>query len=283
MSFGETLRRERELRGISLHEIAEATKISVRFLQALEQDLDIPPGIFPRAFVAVRPPHRADAERWLPIPVPSQRAPWAAGPRGSAGRRAGGDLPRARGRAALLLTLRRPGRAGRAVRADPPRPLRPGGRVDRRRAQARHHSRFRLPKVCVTLTAQQVLVGVRARGDRVQPGAKRGETETLARPGVARPVVATRAASPSVSTTAPAPLGRSGEVRKTSYRQGQDPLPRAGRRDRPGVAQQLKSWLKPGSRTPSSSSFARAGSRRSSGSWRPRPRCLSSPRTFSSS
>jgi cytoskeletal protein RodZ len=52
-SFGETLRRERELRGIDLREVAEATKISVRFLQALENGrLDIlPGGIFPRAFV----------------------------------------------------------------------------------------------------------------------------------------------------------------------------------------------------------------------------------------
>src|SRR5213592_2754282 len=52
-SFGENLRRERELRGIDLRDIAEATKISVRFLQALEQDrVDIlPGGIFPRAFV----------------------------------------------------------------------------------------------------------------------------------------------------------------------------------------------------------------------------------------
>lgn len=52
-SFGETLRRERELRGVELREVAEATKISVRFLQALENDrLDIlPGGIFPRAFV----------------------------------------------------------------------------------------------------------------------------------------------------------------------------------------------------------------------------------------
>jgi len=52
-SFGENLRRERELRGIALQDIAEATKISVRFLQALEQDrLDVlPGGIFRRAFV----------------------------------------------------------------------------------------------------------------------------------------------------------------------------------------------------------------------------------------
>ena len=52
-SFGENLRRERELRGIDLHEMAEATKISIRFLQALEQDRVevLPGGIFPRAFV----------------------------------------------------------------------------------------------------------------------------------------------------------------------------------------------------------------------------------------
>jgi len=52
-TFGDKLRRERELRGISLREIAEGTKISVRFLQALEEDrVDVlPGGIFPRAFV----------------------------------------------------------------------------------------------------------------------------------------------------------------------------------------------------------------------------------------
>jgi cytoskeleton protein RodZ len=52
-SFGENLRRERELRGVELREMADATKISIRFLQALEQDrVDIlPGGIFPKAFV----------------------------------------------------------------------------------------------------------------------------------------------------------------------------------------------------------------------------------------
>ena len=52
-SFGENLRRERELRGVSLREIAEGTKISLRFLQALEEDrVDVlPGGLFPRAFV----------------------------------------------------------------------------------------------------------------------------------------------------------------------------------------------------------------------------------------
>ena len=51
--FGENLRRQRELRGIELREIAEATKISIRFLQALETDrVDVlPGGIFRRSFV----------------------------------------------------------------------------------------------------------------------------------------------------------------------------------------------------------------------------------------
>lgn len=52
-TFGENLRRERELRGIELREMADATKISIRFLHALEQDrVDIlPGGMFQRAFV----------------------------------------------------------------------------------------------------------------------------------------------------------------------------------------------------------------------------------------
>ena len=52
-SFGEKLRRERELRGVSLREISDATRISVRFLRALEEGrLDtLPGGLFPKAFV----------------------------------------------------------------------------------------------------------------------------------------------------------------------------------------------------------------------------------------
>ena len=52
-SFGEKLRRERELRGVSLREISDITRISVRFLTALEEDrLDtLPGGLFPKAFV----------------------------------------------------------------------------------------------------------------------------------------------------------------------------------------------------------------------------------------
>jgi cytoskeletal protein RodZ len=52
-SFGETLRREREMRGVTLQEIAAATKISVRFLEALEREEfhKLPGGIFNRSFV----------------------------------------------------------------------------------------------------------------------------------------------------------------------------------------------------------------------------------------
>jgi hypothetical protein len=52
-SFGEELRRERELRQISLREVAEATKINLRFLEALENnDFDtLPGGFFVRGFI----------------------------------------------------------------------------------------------------------------------------------------------------------------------------------------------------------------------------------------
>jgi cytoskeleton protein RodZ len=52
-SFGERLRREREMRGITLDEIAESTKISRRHLESLEkEDFDsLPGGIFNRGFV----------------------------------------------------------------------------------------------------------------------------------------------------------------------------------------------------------------------------------------
>jgi len=52
-AFGENLRREREMRGVSLEEIAASTKISRRFLEAIEQDdfAKLPGGIFGRSFV----------------------------------------------------------------------------------------------------------------------------------------------------------------------------------------------------------------------------------------
>src|SRR5262245_743874 len=51
--FGSRMRQVREQRGISLRQIAEATKISVSALEALERnDISrLPGGIFSRAFV----------------------------------------------------------------------------------------------------------------------------------------------------------------------------------------------------------------------------------------
>jgi cytoskeleton protein RodZ len=52
-TFGENLRREREMRGITLQEISAATKISVRFLKSIENEefSRLPGGIFNRSFV----------------------------------------------------------------------------------------------------------------------------------------------------------------------------------------------------------------------------------------
>src|SRR5215470_18584029 len=52
-TFGERLKRERELREISVDELTKATRISQRFLEALENEdwAKLPGGVFGRAFV----------------------------------------------------------------------------------------------------------------------------------------------------------------------------------------------------------------------------------------
>lgn len=52
-SFGEEMRRQREIRGISLKEIADSTKISKRYLEAIEKDAygTLPAPVFTRGFV----------------------------------------------------------------------------------------------------------------------------------------------------------------------------------------------------------------------------------------
>lgn len=52
-TFGEHLRREREMRGVSLGEISTATRIGVRFLEALENEQwdRLPGGVFNRGFI----------------------------------------------------------------------------------------------------------------------------------------------------------------------------------------------------------------------------------------
>ena len=51
--FGEHLKREREMRGVSLEEVSAATRISTRFLEAMEKDQweRLPGGVFNRGFI----------------------------------------------------------------------------------------------------------------------------------------------------------------------------------------------------------------------------------------
>jgi len=104
-SFGETLRRERELREITLRQVAEATKINLRYLEALEHDRFevLPGGLFNKGFIrayaiyigvdpeamvdsylhamaaridagAPRPPARGDGGLHRPADLPMRRA-----------------------------------------------------------------------------------------------------------------------------------------------------------------------------------------------------------------
>ena len=52
-TFGESLKREREMRGVALEEISSATRIATRFLQAIENEQwdQLPGGVFNRGFV----------------------------------------------------------------------------------------------------------------------------------------------------------------------------------------------------------------------------------------
>ena len=52
-NFGEELRLAREARGISLREISEQTRISMRYLEAIESNdyKRLPGGIFNRSFI----------------------------------------------------------------------------------------------------------------------------------------------------------------------------------------------------------------------------------------
>ncbi len=79
-SFGENLRREREMRGVTLQEISVATKISVRFLQDLENEdfRQLPGGIFTRSFIRAYAKYlgldeeRVIAEYHLAVPSKSE-------------------------------------------------------------------------------------------------------------------------------------------------------------------------------------------------------------------
>jgi cytoskeleton protein RodZ len=65
--FGEHLKREREMRGISLDEISSATRIAVRFLEAMENEQwdQLPGGVFNRGFVRAVAHHLGLSEEAL--------------------------------------------------------------------------------------------------------------------------------------------------------------------------------------------------------------------------
>lgn len=99
-TFGERLKREREMRGVSLEEIAAATRIGTRFLEALENEQweRLPGGVFNRGFVrAVAHFLGLDeeslvAEYALATNDKPQVAVWADTPEAGLKRRAGGWL-----------------------------------------------------------------------------------------------------------------------------------------------------------------------------------------------
>ena len=67
-TFGENLRRERELRGVTLLELSNFTKINLRHLQALEADRfnELPGGVFNRGFVrGVARYMKLDEHHWV--------------------------------------------------------------------------------------------------------------------------------------------------------------------------------------------------------------------------
>lgn len=102
-SFGENLRRERELRGVTLAELANATKISLRYLRAIEDDQFsvLPGGIFGRGFVRSIARHmKLDEEHWV-----AEFARAANQPPETLARYAPPRLPRPSGRTRWSLAL----------------------------------------------------------------------------------------------------------------------------------------------------------------------------------
>ena len=194
-SFGEKLRHEREMRGVSLREIADGTKISVRFLQALEEGrLDVlPGGLFPRAFVrqyanflgldaeqAGQPSSRSRTAR----PPSERRAARAGRDATAAASRPGQALLRARRRSLLVVLAlrrtggepdrrapgrRRPRRRWRRARRAADRPRLSLADARRGRGGARGTARAHDDRAAGVLGR-----GARGRHDRRQPRARRG-------------------------------------------------------------------------------------------------------------
>jgi len=230
-SFGENLRRERELRGVSLREIADRTKISLRFFEALEEDrVDIlPGGLFPRSFVRQYAtfvgldPDRAVADFLAhhgqpeseTTPRPAERRPWLT---------PGAVFFAAVVLVAAFFVLRRSGgedESRRAAAATPtPVPVAPAVLPTDRvypppvSAAAPEPPRDTL---VLTMTAEQnCWVEVRADGETVISRVlAAGESETLEAQGeIVLSVGNAGGLAIRVNDQPALPLGRSGEVRK---------------------------------------------------------------------
>jgi cytoskeletal protein RodZ len=226
MSFGEKLRRERELRGVSLREIADGTKIGLRFLQALEEDRveALPGGLFPRAFVKQYALFLGlDTERTVadfvaahgertperrPAPPPPRRAPLPLGH----------IFLAVVAVTAVALTLRR---GGQEPRPHPPTATPLAAPVvlptDRVYPAPTRTSEPQSESLVLTMTAQaDCWVEVQADGETVVNRVlAQGESQTFeARGEIVLSVGNAGGLSIRVNDRPGLPLGRSGEVRK---------------------------------------------------------------------
>jgi len=231
-SFGEKLRREREMRGISLREIADGTKISVRFLQALEEDRTgvLPGGLFPRAFVKQYAlflgldPERAVADFVAQHgePAPERRAPVVPSPP-RVSLTPGQILLGVLALVVIVVLFRRPGEPEyRRAKVDPtPTPVAAAPAV---LPTDRVYPSPSLPPaavpadgIVITMTAQQECwVEVRADGQTVVNRVlTEGESQTFeARGEIVLSVGNAGGLQLRVNDQPALPLGRSGEVRK---------------------------------------------------------------------
>jgi len=215
------------MRGVSLREIADGTKIGLRFLQALEEDRveALPGGLFPRAFarqyalfLGLDPErtvadfvaaHGETAPERKPAPPPVQRRALPLGHIFLAGVAV----------LAVALTLRRGGQEARSQPTPTPTPLAapvvlPTDRVYP--AQARL-GEAASDSLVLTLTAQaDCWVEVRADGETVVNRVlAQGESQTFeARGELVLSVGNAGGLSIRVNDRPALPLGRSGEVRK---------------------------------------------------------------------
>jgi cytoskeleton protein RodZ len=230
-SFGENLRRERDVRGVSLREIAEGTKITVRFLQALEEDRIevLPGGLFPRAFVRQYALFLGlDVERTVNDFVaahgeaPPERRPAPAPEKRRLRVSLGQVFLAAVAIVAVALTLRRGGQPERARPEPTPSTIAaapavlPTDRVYPSPSLA-PASAAASDSLVLTMTAQQdCWVEVRADGETViNRVLAEGESQTLEAHGeIVLSVGNAGGLSIRVNDRPALPLGRSGEVRK---------------------------------------------------------------------